>query len=95
MALYAGNKSVARAIAQRDLRRRVQRQINGSGALPLEDGRTNSFGYHTGTVLEFLDMALLGAQASEEVIDLLNYRCAKRTEQGRAGQGRKQQLQQQ
>ena len=71
MALYVGNSSAARAVAERNLRRRVDRQINGSGMLPLEDGRSNSFGYHTGTVLEFLDLALLGARASS--VDLLDY----------------------
>ena len=71
MALFVGNHSAAQAIAVRDLRRRVDNQINGSGMLPLEDGRSNSFGYHTGCVLEFFDMALIGERAS--AIDLLDY----------------------
>jgi hypothetical protein len=76
MGLYAGNSSAARSVAERSLRRRVENQINSSGMLPLEDGRVNSFGYHTGAVLEFVDLALLGARASSGAVDLLNYTAA-------------------
>ena len=73
MGLYVGDSNAARSIAERNLQRRVENQINSSGMLPLEDGRVNSFGYHTGAVLEFLDLALLGARASDGAIDLLTY----------------------
>ena len=64
MALYAGHNSTAADLVTKDVRGRVDTQINGSGALPLEDVRSDSFSYHMGTIVEILNMAAFTQRAA-------------------------------
>jgi hypothetical protein len=67
MATFLGNASAAASLVNHDVRRRVDEQIAGSGALPKEDARSNSFGYHVGNLIQFLNVAA-AVNSSVEVV---------------------------
>jgi hypothetical protein len=64
MATFVSNASAAAFIVDNDVRGRVDLQINGSGMMPKEDARSNSFGYHIGNMNDFLTLALLANESS-------------------------------
>jgi len=57
MATFLQNTTVAANLVKSDVRGRVDLQINATGSLPMEDGRSNSFGYHVGDAIQFLNLA--------------------------------------
>ena len=57
MATFVQNASAALDLVSNDVRGRVDLQINATGSLPMEDGRSNSFGYHVGDAIQFLNLA--------------------------------------
>ena len=75
---------MAADLVNNDVRGRVDLQINGSGTMPMEDGRSNSFGYHIGNMNGFLMLAALtdesvrvarnqGVAVDAAAADLLHY----------------------
>ena len=59
MATFLQNATAAIDLVQNDVRGRVDVQINATGSLPMEDGRSNSFGYHVGNAIQFLNLAVV------------------------------------
>jgi hypothetical protein len=57
MATFLGNGSASADLVSNDARRRVDEQITKTGAMPKEDCRSNSFGYHTGNMIQLLNLA--------------------------------------
>ena len=57
MATFLQNATAANDLVKNDVRGRIDLQINASGSLPMEDGRSNSFGYHVGDAIQFLNLA--------------------------------------
>jgi hypothetical protein len=57
MATFLENATAATDLVNNDVRGRVDLQINATGSLPMEDGRSNSFGYHLGDAIQFLNLA--------------------------------------
>ena len=84
MATYVGNATAAADLVNNDARGRVDLQISANGTLPMEDGRSSSFGYHTGDLEGFLKLAAVvnasarlarsaGVPIEESAADLLRY----------------------
>ena len=84
MASFLGNASLAADIVAHDVRRRVELQIASDGSMPKEDARSNSFGYHSGNLLQFINlaaavnasvavMAAAGIPVDPSAADLLHY----------------------
>lgn len=82
MATFLNNATAAAFIVDNDVRGRVDAQINGSGMMPKEDGRSDSFGYHIGNMNSFLTMSALVNETTRlarttgvavDDVDLLHY----------------------
>lgn len=82
MATFLHNASAAAFVVDNDVRGRIDLQINGSGMMPKEDERSNSFGYHIGNMNDFLMLSVLVNESTRLArtsgisvgdVDLLNY----------------------
>jgi len=84
MASFLHNATVAADIVAHDVRGRVELQIAADGSMPKEDARSNSFGYHSGNLLQFINLAAAvnasvrvmkaaGIPADPGAADLLHY----------------------